>query len=82
MARILRGVKSPFASSAWGGVGVLLCGGVPMSPCQSLRPVSLAPLLPACGVLWAFPRCLGPACGVPGLRCAAPLFLRSPMGHL
>lgn len=58
MARILRGVKSPFASSAGGGwvffpfpvpVGLVWACGVPVSIPAA---VSLAPLLPACGVPW------------------------------
>ena len=44
MARILRGVKGPFAASAGGG-GCLLVS------CPA-GPASLAPLLPACGLPW------------------------------
>lgn len=43
MARILGGVKSPFAPVA-GGVGVLLCGGVPCSLAPLLCPVGLSSL--------------------------------------
>ena len=87
MARILRGVKGPLASSAGGGVGVLLCGGVPVSPCQSLRPVSLAPCLRCPMGLPSLPGaclgrarpavCRGPACLPWALFCPVRPFLVS-----
>ena len=52
MARILRGVKSPFASSAGGG-GLFPCTVVWSPPSSALPlPCGLCPLLPACGLPW------------------------------